>query len=55
LDSRICIAIGEERSETRGELKGKRETAHTMLAKGLSIEIASECTGLTIDEIKAIN
>ncbi|MDR2781080.1 MAG: hypothetical protein LBB21_01295, partial [Holosporaceae bacterium] len=45
------ITIGEE----RGELKGKRETARAMLSEGIATSIVNKCTGLTIDEIKAIN
>jgi predicted transposase YdaD len=37
-----------------GEAKGRRETALVMLNKGLSLEMVSACTGLSMDEIKAL-
>jgi predicted transposase/invertase (TIGR01784 family) len=42
----------EGRMEGRSE--GARETAKNMLSKGFAMEIAAECTGLPIAEIKAI-
>jgi predicted transposase/invertase (TIGR01784 family) len=45
------IAIGEERGIAIGKLKKARETACTMLTKGLSVEIISECTGLSQEDI----
>jgi predicted transposase/invertase (TIGR01784 family) len=44
------IAIGEE----RGELKGKRETACTMLADGVPAATVSKYTGLSIEEIESL-
>jgi predicted transposase/invertase (TIGR01784 family) len=36
------------------EIEGKLETARNMLAKGISADIVSECTGLSIDDIRSI-
>jgi predicted transposase/invertase (TIGR01784 family) len=48
-------AEGREEGIAEGEFKGKRETARAMLSEGIATSIVSKCTGLTIDEIKAIN
>jgi predicted transposase/invertase (TIGR01784 family) len=60
-------AINDQRSEiamarkmgiaaglARGKAESRRETALVMLNKGLSFEMVSACTGLSIDEIKAL-
>ncbi|MDR2781881.1 MAG: hypothetical protein LBB21_05535, partial [Holosporaceae bacterium] len=46
---------GKAEGKAEGKVEGKIETARAMLSKGMSVEIISECTGLSIDEIKAIN
>ena len=47
----------------QGQLKAAREegreehaieTAQTMLTKGLDVELVAECTGLTLDEVQAL-
>ena len=38
-----------------GEMNEKIKTAKKMLEKGINIEIISECTSLTKEEIKTIN
>ena len=37
-----------------GEHKKAIETARSMLENGLTIELVSKCTGLTIEEIKKL-
>ena len=39
----------------KGEQKGKVETAHKMLAHGMSLEMVIELTGLSENEIRAVN
>jgi predicted transposase/invertase (TIGR01784 family) len=48
------ITEGEARGELKGRMEEKRETACTMLAKGLPIEIISECTKLSVAEIESL-
>jgi predicted transposase/invertase (TIGR01784 family) len=43
---------GEREGERRGERKGKLKTAESMIKKGLSFEMASECSGISVDELK---
>ncbi|MBF0544852.1 MAG: Rpn family recombination-promoting nuclease/putative transposase [Candidatus Riflebacteria bacterium] len=43
---------GEEKGFKNGEEKTKIETAKNLLSMGVSIEIASEATGLSIEEIR---
>ncbi|MDR2780889.1 MAG: Rpn family recombination-promoting nuclease/putative transposase [Holosporaceae bacterium] len=49
------IAIGKEEGIAEGELKKARETARAMLVDGVPTDTVSKCTGLSIDEIRAIN
>ena len=37
---------------SQGEHQAKIETAKNMLQKNISIEVISECTGLSLDEIE---
>lgn len=46
--------IAREEGRNQGRNEGARETAKNMLSKGFTVEIAAECTGLPIAEIKAI-
>ncbi|MDR0580717.1 MAG: Rpn family recombination-promoting nuclease/putative transposase [Holosporaceae bacterium] len=48
------ITVAREEGKAEGKAEGKKETAVSMLAKGLSMEIISECTGLSVDEIKSL-
>jgi predicted transposase/invertase (TIGR01784 family) len=49
---------GQKRGEKRGEKRGKKEKAKedaiNFYKEGVSIEIISKCTGLTIEEIKLV-
>jgi predicted transposase YdaD len=45
---------GEQRGEQRGELRGRQATARTMLALDIQLELISEISGLSIEEIKAL-
>ena len=45
---------GIEKGLAEGEHKKAIETAKKMLLKGSDIEFISECTGLTIEEIKKL-
>jgi predicted transposase/invertase (TIGR01784 family) len=49
------IAIGEEKGIAIGEQRGKQETAKKLLQKGISIEDIADVTGLTIEEVKALD
>ncbi len=53
-----CIAVREKEAEARGERRGEArgffKTAKSMLAKGMSIDLISEVTGLRKNEIKRI-
>ena len=40
-------------AEQRGELKGNQKTARSMLTDGMSPDLISKYTGLTIEEIEA--
>ena len=44
-------AQGKEEGLAEGMVKGKIEIAKTMLAKGMSVEMIAEITGLTVEEI----
>ena len=46
--------IGREEGLAEGEHKKAIETAKNMLANGLNVELVSQCTGLSIDEIKLL-
>ena len=46
------LAEGETRGEARGEANKAREIALGMLAKGYAVNIISDLTGLTEDEIR---
>jgi predicted transposase/invertase (TIGR01784 family) len=43
---------GRQEGLREGELKGKQETARSMLADGVSVDIISKYTGLTAEQIK---
>jgi predicted transposase/invertase (TIGR01784 family) len=45
------LAGAREEGEARGKINEKLETARNMLAKGLTDDLISEITGLTLDEI----
>lgn len=45
---------GIEEGMEKGRLAGALENARKMVAKGLAIELVSECTGLSLDEVKAL-
>ena len=46
---------GLAEGELKGELKGKKQAALAMLKKSLDIQLISEITGLTSDEISKLN
>ena len=48
------LAEGLEKGKEEGEHNAKIATARNMLSKGLDIELVSQCTGLTIEEIKVL-
>ena len=52
-DERERIGMNEGRKEGRKE--GKKETAVNMLTLGMSMDVIAKVTGLTEDEIKALN
>ena len=47
------ILIGEERSEEKLQLK-TMEIAQEMNRKGMDVETIADCTGLTVNEVKAL-
>ena len=52
------LAKGREEGREEGEAKGIAEKARSvavnMLSKGLSVELITECTGLSEAEVKAL-
>ena len=56
-DERERIGMNEGRKEGRkeGKKEGKKETAANMLTLGMSMDVIAKVTGLTEDEIKALN
>ena len=44
----------KEYAKNQGIEEGKKETAKNMLSKGMDVVLISECTGLSIEEIKQI-
>lgn len=52
-DERERIGMNEGRKE--GKKEGKKETAMNMLTLGMSMDVIEKVTGLTEDEIKALN
>ena len=45
---------GKEEGLAEGEHKKAIETAKAMLTKGLAIDLVSQCTGLSIEEVKEL-
>ena len=56
--ARNKIAISREEGRQQGKEEGehhaKIETAKNMLSKGLDINLVSQCTGLTIEELRVL-
>jgi predicted transposase/invertase (TIGR01784 family) len=48
------LVEGKAEGLVEGKAESRRETALVMLNKGLSLEMVSACTGLSIDEINAL-
>lgn len=48
------IAIGEERGKVEGIVEGKKEAALSMLMNNLPVDVISKCTGLSSEDIKAL-
>ena len=51
-DDRGKITLAEKRGEQKGKIDGKIETARNLKELGISIEIISQSTGLTQEEIE---
>lgn len=58
----VTARYGDEREKKgkingrkEGRIEGRKETAANMLAIGMSIDIIQKVTGLTVDEINALN
>jgi predicted transposase/invertase (TIGR01784 family) len=47
-------AEGLAEGEVIGETKGIHKTARNMKAKGISVEMIMECTGLSVEEIERL-
>ena len=54
MDNLSSITKARENGLAEGEHNAKIETAKKMLSKGSDIKFVSECTGLTIEEIKKL-
>ncbi|MEG2066369.1 MAG: hypothetical protein RRZ65_01825, partial [Tannerellaceae bacterium] len=48
------LAEGKEQGKVEGLAEGKRLTAINMKERGISADIISACTGLTIEEIEEL-
>jgi len=48
------IAIGEARGEAAGRAKKAVEVAKEMLRQGLTVDIVSKCTGLSVEQIRSL-
>ena len=48
------LAEGLEKGKEEGEHHAKIETAKNMLSKGLDINLVSQCTGLSVEDIKRL-
>ena len=48
------LAEGRAEGLAEGAAKSQREIAKNFLSKGIDIAVISECTGLTVEEIKAL-
>ncbi len=46
---------GLAEGEAKGKAEEKRKTANRMLDEGISVDLIVKCTGLTIEEIEALN
>ena len=54
----VTARYGDERERigmNEGRKEGKKETAVNMLTLGMSMDVIEKVTGLTEDEIKALN
>ena len=54
----VTARYGDERERigmNEGRKEGKKETAVNMLTLGMSMDVIAKVTGLTEDEIKALN
>ena len=54
----VTARYGDERERigmNEGRKEGKKETAMNMLTLGMSMDVIEKVTGLTEDEIKALN
>jgi predicted transposase/invertase (TIGR01784 family) len=47
-------AEGIAEGEVKGKLEGKLEVVRKMLGRGLELDIISEISGLSLDEIRAL-
>ena len=45
-------SVGLSDGSSQGSQQAKIETAKNMLQKNISVEVISECTGLSLDEIE---
>ena len=48
-------AEGRIEGISEGFEKGKKEVAHKMKQSGMSLEVISQCTGLSIEEIEQLD
>ena len=46
------IAIGKAEGKVEGEAEGIQKTARNLKAKGISVELIMECTGLSAEEVE---
>ena len=50
----LGVKEGEERGIRKGIKEGAVQTARGFKAEGISFDIISKCTGLTIEEVEAL-
>ncbi|TXH72462.1 MAG: hypothetical protein E6Q85_06470, partial [Thiothrix sp.] len=48
------VEEGFERGKQEGLEEGKRETARRMLAKGMTIALVAELTGLSVEQVQTL-
>lgn len=47
-------ALGLEEGKALGMEKGKRDTARRMLAKGMTVELVADLTGLSVEQVQTL-
>lgn len=53
-DNLVTLEFAEQKGRAEGKEEGKEETARNLKKMGVSLEIISEATGLSIEKIEAL-